>query len=70
MGFHKRYFSWERIESYAEHSTYESFETYLLNPDAYIFHDERSSRFIRQFGDSSKEDRIILFEQVKEKTWK
>lgn len=70
MGFNKRYFSWDRLQGYAATSTYESFETYLMNPDACIFEDERSHKFWSKFCESTKEERITIYNQLKDGSWK
>jgi len=69
MGFNKRYYSEDKIKSFAEGHDYESFKTYMLNPDAYIFDSEAAHKLHTSFMNASEEERKDIHSTLKIKTW-
>jgi hypothetical protein len=65
MGFNKRYFTTGHIESHAKSGTYESFEIYMLNPDACMFDDEAARLLWQSFANANKEGRREIYESIK-----
>jgi hypothetical protein len=67
MGFNKRYFTTAYIESHAKNGSYESFLSYMLNPDACMFDDEASRLLWNSFADGDEETRRSIYESLKSK---
>jgi hypothetical protein len=69
MGFNKRYFTTESIKRHAKSNTYESFKTYMLNPDAYMFDSEAAHKVWKSFEQADEEERIQMYNNIKHETW-
>lgn len=64
MSFNKRYFSEKNIQSNAE-GTFDSFDMYMLNPDAAILTDEWSYKFYKEYTQENEEIRKQIHENLK-----
>ena len=64
MSFNKRFFSEKNIRSHSE-GTFESFDVYMLNPDAAFLTDEWSDKFYKEYTQSNEEIRKQLHKKVK-----
>ena len=69
MGFNKRYYDEEKIKSFAESHDYESFKTYMLNPDACIFDSEAAHKLHKSFVNATEEERKDIHNTLKTKSW-
>lgn len=65
MSFNKRYFTKDQI---LQRSTqdFNTFEKWIVNPDAHFLSDDFSKSYIRFFLESNKEVRILLQESLSE----
>lgn len=67
MSFNKRFFDWERIKNYAGGSRdFNSFDNWMLGPDAYFLKDVESSDFLKSYSSLDKDLRSLFFEAFKE----
>lgn len=64
MSFNKRFFSEKNIRSNAE-GTFESFDMYMLKPDASFLTDEWSHGFYKEYTESNEEIRNQLHKKIK-----
>lgn len=63
MGFNKRFLSEESIKASAKNS-FDSFETYMINADAYIISGDWANKIYHQFGEATKEERKKIHSQI------
>lgn len=67
MSFNKRFFDWEKIKNYAGGSRdFNSFDNWMLGPDAYFLKDVESSDFLKSYSPLNNELRSLFFEAFKE----
>ncbi len=64
MSFNKRYFSEKNIRIHAN-STFESFDMYMLKPDASFLTDEWTYVFYKEYTQSEEEIRKQLHKNLK-----
>lgn len=64
MSFNKRFFSEKNIRSNAE-GTFDSFDIYMLKPDASFLTDEWSHKFHKEYTQSDEELRKQLHKNLK-----
>lgn len=65
MSFHKRIFDKENIKRNSKTFGFNSFDTWILSPDAYIFRDDFSHQFVKAYGSLPKGYRKELYSEIK-----
>lgn len=68
MSFNKRFYNKESILSY--NKEFEDFENWIFKPDAHLYSDEFSDKFITYYMDSDDARRAFLFECITNHTIK
>lgn len=67
MSFNKRFFDWEKIKNYASGAReFNSFDNWMLGPDAYFLRDSESSDFLKSYSPLNDDLRLLFFEAFKE----
>lgn len=66
MSFHRRYFDWKTINSFANHNDFKNFNYWILKPESRIFEDDKSLSFVSLYI-SKKKYRKLLYDLLRSK---